>query len=324
MGLLVDGIWKDQWYSTKDSGGKFVRNAAQFRNWITKDGSAGSSGSDGFKAEAGRYHLYASYACPWVHRVLIFMALKGLEDMIDISFVHWYMADNGWTFAEDEDGIVGDKLHNLTYAYEVYTKADPNYSGRVTVPILWDKKQNTIVSNESSEIIRMFNSEFDDLGAKEGDYYPEDKRVEIDALNDRIYDTLNNGVYKCGFSTTQEAYDTAIHPLFETLDFLEDILAKSRFLIGDTPMEADWRLFPTLMRFDMVYVGHFKCNKKMLKEYPNLWAYTRDLYQWPGIKGTANFAHAKKHYYGSHQTVNPHLIVPAGPELDFDEPHGRG
>jgi len=324
MGLLVDGIWKDQWYSTKDSGGKFVRNAAQFRNWITKDGSAGSSGSDGFKAEAGRYHLYASYACPWVHRVLIFMALKGLEDMIDISFVHWYMADNGWTFAEDEDGIVGDKLHNLTYAYEVYTKADPNYSGRVTVPILWDKKQNTIVSNESSEIIRMFNSEFDDLGAKEGDYYPEDKRVEIDALNDRIYDTLNNGVYKCGFSTTQEAYDAAIHPLFETLDFLEDILAKSRFLIGDTPMEADWRLFPTLMRFDMVYVGHFKCNKKMLKEYPNLWAYTRDLYQWPGIKGTANFAHAKKHYYGSHQTVNPHLIVPAGPELDFDEPHGRG
>ena len=323
MGLLVDGEWKDQWYSTKESGGRFVRSEAQFRNWITADGSAGPSGSDGFKAEAGRYHLFASYACPWVHRTLIYRALKGLEDMIDVSFVHWYMAENGWTFANDDDGIVSDNLFGNDFAHQIYTRADPNYSGRVTVPILWDKEKNTIASNESSEIIRMFNSAFDGIGAKEGDYYPEEKRAEIDELNERIYHTLNNGVYRCGFSTTQEAYEEAVIPLFETLDFLEERLSHSRFLCGDQPLEADWRLLPTLLRFDLVYVSHFKCNLKRIIDYPNLWAYTRDLYQWPGIAATCNFEHAKKHYFASHETINPHRIVPAGPVLDFNEPHGR-
>ena len=324
MGLLVDGVWQDKWYDTKSTGGKFERSAAQFRNWITADGSAGPSGSDGFKAEAGRYHLYISYACPWAHRTLIFRALKGLEEMIDVSYVHWLMLEDGWTFAEDKDGIVGDKLYGLTFAHQVYTKADPNYSGRVTVPILWDKQNETIVSNESSEIIRMFNSAFDEIGATPGDFYPQAKRAEIDALNERIYDTFNNGVYRCGFSTTQEAYDEAVGPLFDTLEFLEEKLSQNRYLTGDETTEADWRLFPTLFRFDMVYHGHFKCNRKRLIDYPNLWAYTRDLYQQPGIAGTTNMDHAVKHYHASHTSINPHGIVPTGAVLDFNAPHGRG
>ncbi len=324
MGQLVDGIWSDEWYDTKSTGGKFKRNPSQFRNWITPDGSAGPSGEPGFKAETGRYHLFVAYACPWAHRTLIFRALKGLEEAIDVSFVHWYMAENGWTFEKDEDGIVGDDLFGSHFAHQIYTKADPNYTGRVTVPILWDKLQNTMVSNESSEIIRMFNSAFDGIGAKEGDYYPQAMRGEIDALNTRIYDTFNNGVYKCGFATSQAAYDEAITPLFETLEFLEERLSSSRYLMGSTPTEADWRLFPTLLRFDPVYHGHFKTNKKMLREYPNLWGYTCDLYQWPGIAETVNMDHTRKHYYCSHETINPHRILPIGAQIDYSAPHGRG
>lgn len=323
MGLLVDGKWHDQWYDTKSTDGKFVRSKAQFRNWITPNGSAGPSGNPGFKAEASRYHLYASYACPWVHRVLIYRKLKGLEDMIDVSFVHWYMAESGWTFHKDENGIVGDRLFDLEFAHQIYTKADPTYSGRVTVPILWDKKTNTIVSNESSEIIRMLNSAFDDIGAKKGDYYPQELRAEIDDLNERIYNNINNGVYKSGFSTSQEAYEEAVRPLFETLDWLEERLGQSRFLLGDRPTEADWRLFPTLYRFDCIYVGHFKCSLKRIMDYPNLWTYARDLYQWPGIKDTVNMEHARRHYYESHDTINPTRIVPIEPKINWDEPHNR-
>jgi putative glutathione S-transferase len=323
MGLLVDGVWQDKWYDTKKSGGRFQRTQSEFRNWITPDGSPGPSGEGGFAAEPGRYHLYVSYACPWAHRTLIFRALKGLEDMIDISVVHWVMGENGWTFKPDDEGIVGDKLFDSDYLYEVYLRVAPDMTGRVTVPILWDKKQGTIVSNESSEIIRMLNSAFDDVGAKPGDYYPEDKREEIDSLNDRIYETVNNGVYKSGFATTQEAYEEAVYPLFETLDFLEERLASQRFLTGDSPLEADWRLFPTLMRFDTIYHGHFKCNIRRLVDYDNLWNYTRDLYQMPGIAETINLTHAKRHYHESHETINPHGIVPAGPILDFSAPHNR-
>ena len=323
MGLLVDGIWKDQWYDTGESGGKFVRSESQFRNWITPDGSPGPSGKGGFAAEADRYHLYVSYACPWAHRTLIFRSLKGLEAMIGVSVVHWLMKENGWTFQADDNGVVGDKLFGSDFAHQIYTKADPTYSGRVTVPILWDKKLGTIVSNESSEIIRIFNSAFDGIGAGSGDFYPADRHPEIEMLNDRIYDTVNNGVYKCGFATTQAAYDSAIIPLFGTLDFLDEKLSQSRFLTGAQPTEADWRLLPTLLRFDPVYFGHFKCNIRRLVDYPNLWAYTRDLYQWPGVARTFNLAHAKKHYYQSHESINPTGIVPEGPAIDYDAPHGR-
>lgn len=324
MGLLVDGVWKDVWYDTEKSDGRFVRWQSAFRNWITPDGTAGPTGIDGFKAEPGRYHLYVSYACPWAHRTLIYRSLKGLENIIGVSVVHWLMRDHGWTFSLDEEGIVGDDLYGSKYAYELYLRAAPDFSGRVTVPILWDKKTETIVSNESSEIIRMLNSAFDACGAIEGDYYPSEIRSDIDTLNDRIYDTVNNGVYRSGFATTQVAYEEAVIPLFETLDFLEERLADRRFLIDNTPTEADWRLFPTLLRFDTVYVDHFKCNLRRLVDYPNLWAYARDLYQWPGIAETVSFFHAKNHYYQSHPTVNPLGIVPVGPEIDWTEPHGRG
>ncbi|MEM7289628.1 MAG: glutathione S-transferase family protein [Pseudomonadota bacterium] len=324
MGLLVDGVWQDKWYDTKKSDGKFERWDSVFRNWITTDGAPGPTGEGGFKAEKDRYHLYVSYACPWAHRTLIYRTLKGLEDSVSVSFVHWMMGSNGWSFEKDEDGIVDDDLFSNAFLYEIYLKAQPNYSGRVTVPVLWDKKTETIVSNESSEIIRMFDDAFDDVGAKSGDHYPEDKRAEIDELNERIYHTFNNGVYKCGFATTQQAYDAAIVPLFETMDYLESVLSKSRFLNGAEPSEADWRLFPTLFRFDGVYHGHFKCNRNRLVDYPNLWAYTRDLYQWPGIADTTNYDHAVLHYHKSHETVNPHRILPIGPVIDFNEPHGRG
>ncbi|MFB3100660.1 MAG: glutathione S-transferase family protein [Gammaproteobacteria bacterium] len=322
MGLLVDGRWQDRWYATEESKGRFVRSASQFRNWVTVDGAAGLKGSAGFKAEAGRYHLYVSYACPWANRTLIFRKIKGLEKIISLSVVHWHMAEDGWTFVEGE-GVIADPNLNANYLRDIYLKANNIYSGRVTVPVLWDKKTNTIVSNESSEIIRMFNSAFDEIGATEGDYYPESLREDIDALNERIYDTVNNGVYKAGFATTQEAYEEAVVALFETLDWLDVRLKLQRYVTGDQITEADWRLFTTLIRFDAVYVGHFKCNLKRLLDYPNLWAYTRDLYQQAGIAETINMHHIKQHYYGSHTTVNPTGIVPMGPEIDYLEPHNR-
>lgn len=323
MGLLVDGQWQDVWYPTEASKGRFIRSAAQFRNWVTADGSAGPSGHAGYKAEADRYHLYVSYACPWANRTLIFRKLKGLEKMISISAVHWHMADEGWTFKQGE-GVIADPVLNADYLREVYLKANNIYSGRVTVPVLWDKQTNSIVSNESAEVIRMFNSAFDEVGAIAGDYYPVALRDEIDALNERIYDTVNNGVYRAGFATTQEAYEEAVLPLFATLDWLEDKLKSQRYLCGDQITEADWRLFTTLIRFDPVYVGHFKCNLKRLLDYPNLWAYTRDLYQQDGIDETINMHHIKQHYYASHKSINPAGVVPVGPVLDYSEPHDRG
>ena len=321
MGKLINGTWHDVWYDTKTTGGKFVRTDAKFRNWITPNGENAPSGQ-AFPAEAGRYHLYVSYACPWAHRTLIFRKLKGLEETIDISVVHHFMGSGGWTFHEG-DGVILDPIHGAEFLHEVYTAADPTFTGRVTVPVLWDKKTHTIVSNESSEIIRMFNSAFDDLGATPGDYYPEAMREEIERVNDRVYHTLNNGVYKSGFATTQEAYEEAFVALFDTLDWLEERLSKQRYLVGERVTEADWRLFTTLVRFDAVYVGHFKTNLRRIVDYPNLWAYTRELYQVPGVKDTVNMHHIKHHYHGSHETINPTRIVPLGPAIDFDAPHGR-
>lgn len=323
MGLLVDGKWQDKWYDTKQSKGRFVRSESQFRNWVTADGSAGPSGKAGFKAESGRYHLYVSHACPWANRTMIFRKLKGLEEMIDYSVVHWFMGEHGWTFAPGE-GVVADPINSAELLHQVYTAADTNYSGRVTVPILWDKQQQTIVSNESADIIRMFNSAFDDLGAKQGDYYPEMLREEIDAVNQRIYDTVNNGVYKAGFATSQEAYEEAVFPLFESLDFLEQTLSNNRYLLGEQLTEADWRLFTTLIRFDAVYVGHFKCNLKRIVDYPNIDGYMRELYQIEGVADTIHFDHIKRHYYESHSTINPTGVVPVGPILQLDKPHNRG
>ena len=323
MGLLQEGKWVDQWYDTKSTNGRFVRKAPQFRNWVTADGAAGPSGKGGFKAEPGRYHLYVSLACPWAHRTLIVRALKGLEKMISVSVVHWYMAENGWTF-DVGDGVVPDTVNGAQFLHQVYTKAKPDYSGRVTVPVLWDRQTKTIVSNESPEIIRMFNAAFDEVGAVQGDYYPEHLRSEIDALNDRIYTTVNNGVYRCGFATTQAAYEEAITPLFDTLDWLEDILSRKRYLTGGQITEADWRLFTTLIRFDPVYVGHFKCNIRRIADYPNLSNYLRDLYQQPGIARTVNMEHIKRHYYESHTSINPSRVVPNGPDIDYKTPHDRG
>lgn len=324
MGHLVDGQWKDEWYDTSKSGGRFERSTAGFRNWITPTGEAGPSGQSGFAAQPGRYHLYVSLACPWAHRTLIFRALKGLTDLITVSVVHPDMQEHGWTFAADYPGATGDDLFGASYAHEIYTQADAQISGRVTVPILWDKEQNTIVSNESSEIIRMFNSAFDAITGNDLDFWPIEHREDIEAFNTRIYDTLNNGVYKAGFATSQTAYNEAIEPLFDTLDWLENHLSTNRYLLGSTLSEADWRLFTTLIRFDKVYHGHFKCNRRMLKDHPNLWAYTRELFQMEGVRETVNFDHIVRHYYYSHATINPHRIVPTTPELDFDEPHGRG
>ena len=322
MGLLQEGKWVDQWYDTKSTGGRFERKAPQFRHWITADGTAGPSGDAGFEAASDRYHLYVSLACPWAHRTLIFRALKGLEDIIPVSTVHWYMADKGWTF-QSGDGVVQDTVNSADYMYQIYTAAMPDYSGRVTVPVLWDKKTSTIVSNESPEIIRMFNTAFDQVGAKSGDYYPEALRTEIDSLNERIYESVNNGVYKCGFATTQEAYEEAITPLFDTLDWLEERLSNQRYLTGGTITEADWRLFTTLVRFDPVYVGHFKCNVRRIDDYPNLSGYVRDLYQQPGIADTVNMQHIKNHYYASHESINPSRVVPVGPDIDFMAAHDR-
>jgi len=314
MGLLVDGVWRDQWYDTKATGGRFERKASSFRNWVTADGAPGPSGEGGFPAAAGRYHLYVSLACPWAHRTLIFRALKGLEGMISVSVVNWLMAGEGWTFA-DGPGVVPDTVNGKRRLHEVYTLADPHYSGRVTVPVLWDRQRGTIVSNESSEIIRMFNAAFDGLGAAAGDYYPEDLRAEIDAVNARVYDTVNNGVYKAGFATTQAAYEDAVGPLFDSLDWLEERLAAGPYLFGERLTEADWRLFTTLVRFDPVYVGHFKCNRKRILDYPRLSAYVRRLHEIPGVAATVNLEHIKGHYYQSHRTINPTGVVPVGPDV---------
>ena len=324
MGQLIDGTWHDTWYETKSTGGAFKRQDAKFRNWITADGSAGPSGGNGFKAEPGRYHLFVSLACPWAHRTLIFRVLKGLQDMIDVSVVHPDMLAQGWTFEQDAHGATGDTLFGSGFAHQIYTRADPGFSGRVTVPVLWDKERKTIVSNESSEIIRMLNSAFDGLTGNTADFWPETRRKEIEPLNQRIYDSVNNGVYKCGFATTQAAYDAAVGPLFDTLDWLESRLATHRYLIGDQITEADWRLFTTLIRFDPVYHLHFKCNRKRLTDYPNLWGFTRELYQWPGVAQTVGMHHIVRHYHFSHDTINPHRIIPVNPVIDYAQPHGRG
>lgn len=323
MGLLVDGVWHDTWYDTRKSGGRFIRSAAQFRNWITADGSAGPSGKGGFKAEAGRYHLYVSLACPWAHRTLIFRALKGLEDMISVDVVSPYMYEKGWVFDANQPSATSDRLFGFQHMSDVYVKADPTYSGRVTVPVLWDKQTETIVSNESSEIIRMLNSAFDGVGAKPGDYYPEALRTEIDAINERVYHAINNGVYKSGFATAQDAYEEAVTELFKALDEVEERLATNRYLVGGQITEADWRLFTTLVRFDPVYVGHFKCNIRRIADYPHISGYLRELYQVAGVAETVNMEHIKRHYYMSHETINPTRVVPVGPELDLTAPHGR-
>ncbi|MBE1208217.1 glutathione S-transferase family protein [Aminobacter carboxidus] len=323
MGLLVEGKWQDRWYDTKSTGGKFVRSHAQWRDFVTADGKPAAGRTRGFKAEPGRYHLYVSLACPWAHRTLIFRALKKLEDIISVSVVHHYMGENGWTFRA-EDGATGDTLYGLDYLHQIYTMADPTYSGRVTVPVLWDRQEKTIVSNESSEIIRMLNSAFDAWGDASVDFYPDALRGEIDAVNDLVYPSINNGVYRAGFATTQGAYEEAFNELFAALDTLEDRLSRQRYLVGNTLTEADWRLFTTLVRFDPVYVGHFKTNLRRIADYPNLANYLRELYQVPGVAGTVNMDHIKAHYYGSHTGINPTGIVPVGPELYLDAPHNRG
>ncbi|WP_025899121.1 glutathione S-transferase family protein [Sneathiella glossodoripedis] len=322
MGQLVNGQWQTDELLQKTSDGKFVRKASHFRNWITPDGSAGPTGTDGFKAESGRYHLYISHACPWAHRTAIFRKLKGLEDIISISSTHWLMGDMGWTFKGDEDSVQ-DPINGADYLHQIYQLADPDYTGRATVPILWDKQRETIVSNESAEIIRMFNSAFDQLGAAQGDYYPVELRQEIDQINERVYVSLNNGVYKSGFAQSQEAYEEAVFPLFETLEWLENRLSENRYLVGSVLTEADWRLFTTLIRFDPVYYGHFKCNLKRIVDYPNLYNYLRELHQMDGVRETVNMQHIKRHYYGSHDSINPTRIVPVGPLQDLDAPHDR-
>ncbi|MGB6102312.1 MAG: glutathione S-transferase family protein [Pusillimonas sp.] len=322
MGLLVDGKWHDQWYDTASTGGRFVRSDAQFRSWITPDGNAGPSGGAGFRAESGRYHLYVSLACPWASRVLIMRSLKGLERMISMSVVNPYMGEHGWTF-EPGPGVVADPVGQAQYLYEVYLRAEVGYSGRVTVPVLWDLWRNTMVSNESSEIIRMLNSAFDGLGARDGDYAPAELLPQIDAINAEVYDAVNNGVYKAGFATNQDVYEQEVGKLFAYLDQLEIRLGRQRYLLGDRITEADWRLFTTLIRFDAVYHGHFKCNLKRLADYGNLWGYTRELYQWPGVAATVSFEHIKQHYYRSHHSINPNGLVPAGPVLDLHRPSNR-
>jgi glutathionyl-hydroquinone reductase len=322
MGEMIRGKWQQAELDTHKTDGIFRRKESVFRNWVTADGSAGPSGAGGFRAEPGRYHLYVSLACPWAHRTLIMRNLKGLRAMIGVSVVNWLMLDDGWTF-EPGEGVVPDTVNGVSRLRDLYLLADLECTSRVTVPVLWDKERRTIVNNESSEIIRMFNSAFDRVGAAAGDYYPQPLRLEIDQVNARIYDTLNNGVYKAGFTTRQDAYETTVSKLFETLDWLEQRLSRRRFICGELLTEADIRLFTTLVRFDPVYFGHFKCNLRALVDYPDLWAYTRDLYQHEAIRPTVNFGHIKRHYYMSHRAINPSGVVPVGPERDFDQPSGR-
>jgi putative glutathione S-transferase len=323
MGLLIDGVWRDQWYDTKSTGGAFKRQASQFRNWVTPDGAPGPSGDGGFAAESGRYHLYVSHACPWANRTMIFRSIKGLEDHIGVSVVHPDMLGEGWTFDTDFDGATGDTLFGSSFMREIYQRADPSVTTRVTVPVLWDTETGRIVSNESAEIIRMFNSAFDGITGNTLDFYPEELRDRIDAINARVYSDINNGVYKSGFATSQAAYDKAVHALFEALDWVEDILSRNRYLAGDRITEADWRLFTTLVRFDSVYHLHFKCNRRRLIDYPNLWAFTRELYQWPGVADTVHLDHIVRHYHYSHESINPHRIIPINPEIDWWAPHGE-
>jgi putative glutathione S-transferase len=322
MGLLVEGRWQDAWYDTKASQGRFVRTEAQFRNWITRDGRPGPTGDGGFRAERGRYHLYVSLACPWAHRVLIYRKLKGLEDLLPLSAVNLYMGAEGWTF-EPGPSVIPDSVNHAKRLYEIYTIADPRYSGRVTIPFIWDKERRTIVSNESADIIRMLNDAFDEITGNLLDFYPAEHRKEIDELNAVIYPNVNNGVYRAGFATTQEAYEEAATAVFAALDALDARLAARRYLTGPRVTEADWRFFTTLARFDAVYFGHFKCNRRRIVDYPNLWGYVRDLYQTPGVAETVNIEYYKRHYYGSHKTINPHLIIPIGPVIDFGAPHDR-
>jgi len=329
MGMLIEGVWHDRWYDTGRHGGRFVRESAQFRNWITPDGTPGPTGEGGFEAEPGRYHLYVSLACPWAHRTLIFRKLKQLEDAIGVSVVHPHMLDNGWEYAEDTSDDMhrfagtGDPVNGVRFHHQLYTKADPEYTGRVTVPLLWDRGRETIVSNESADIIRMFNSAFVGVAGNDADFRPDDLREEIDRVNAPIYEKVNNGVYRTGFATTQQAYEEAFDGLFEQLDRIDVLLGERRYLAGDRVTEADWRLFTTLIRFDAVYVGHFKCNLRRIHDYPNLSGYLRELYQWPGVRETVNFEHIRHHYYYSHDKVNPTRVVPKGPELDLERPHGR-
>jgi len=315
MGLLVEGKWVDQWYEP-DKKGRFVRSASQFRQRVTADGSSG------FKAETDRYHLYISYACPWAHRTMIMRALKKLESVISISVVDHLMLEQGWVFTRNP-GCTADGVNHKQYLHEIYTSADPRYSGRATVPVLWDKNTHTIVNNESSEIIRMFDLEFDAYGDGDVTFYPETLRSEIDRVSEAIYEPVNNGVYRAGFAGTQPAYEDAVTELFESLDHWEQVLGHQRYLCGDVITEADWRIFTTLLRFDVVYVGHFKCNLKRIVDYPNLWNYLRELYQIPGVAGTCHFDHIKRHYYESHTMINPTGIVPKGPIIDFTTPHDR-
>ncbi len=316
MGLLVEGKWQDEWYDTQSTGGRFVRKDSQFRDWVTADGSSG------FKAEPNRYHLYVSLACPWAHRTLILRKLKNLEGVISLSIVDPLMEENGWEFS-DYPGSISDSLNGSQYLHQIYTTAKPDYTGRVTVPVLWDKEKKIIVNNESSEIILMLNSEFDEFGNSTQDFYPPELRDEIDEINAVVYGNINNGVYKCGFSTTQQAYEEAFNNLFSTLDQIENILSKKRYLVGDKLTLADWRLFTTLLRFDSVYYTHFKCNLRRIEEYPHISNYLRELYQYPGVQETVNFKHIKEHYFKSHKTINPTGIVPSGPELDLSTPHNR-
>ncbi|WP_413742241.1 glutathione S-transferase family protein [Sodalis sp. RH15] len=323
MGLLVEGQWQDKWYDTKSTGGRFERSASQFRNWVTADGAAGPSGGDGYQAAANRYHLYVSLACPWAHRTLLMRNLKGLDQIIPVSVVHPLMLENGWTFGTDFPAATGDPLYHKDFLYQLYLQADSDYSGRATVPVLWDKERQTIVSNESADIIRMFNSAFDAVGARAGDYYPQELRSRIDEINGWVYDQVNNGVYKAGFATTQGAYDEAVTGVFAALDRLEELLGRHRYLTGDRLTEADLRLWTTLIRFDPVYVTHFKCDRRRIEDYLNLSGFLRDIYQMPGIADTVNFEHIRNHYYRSHATINPYGIISIGPEQDLNEPHGR-
>lgn len=324
MGLLVNGKWLNKGYETAANKGRFKRTPSSFRDWVTDDGAAGATGKAGFKAESGRYHLYVSYACPWAHRALIFRSLKGLTDHISLSVVHPLMGPNGWTFHDDKDTLP-DTVNNAEYLHQIYTSVDPDFTGRVTVPVLWDKKTHTIVNNESSEIIRMFNTAFNALPGviTQLDFAPKNLLSKIDDVNERIYDRVNNGVYKAGFATSQTAYEEAVHALFDELNTLEHHLSTNRYLVGASLTEADWRLFTTLIRFDAVYVGHFKCNIRRIADYPNLSNYLRELYQMPGIAKTTNIDHIKRHYYMSHTMINPTAIVPTGPDLDFTRPHNR-
>ena len=316
MGRMVEGEWHKGWHDNKKTQGRYQRTTTSFRDTVTADGSSG------FKAESGRYHLYVSHACPWAHRAMIFRALRKLEDVISVSIVDPFMSDEGWHFS-DGPGCISDTVNDAHYLREIYKKAQDDYTGRVSVPILWDKEQQTIVNNESSEIIRMLNTAFNEWGDGNPDFYPADLRQDIDAINEPIYETVNNGVYKSGFAQTQEAYEEAVTALFATLDDLEVRLDTQRYLAGDHITEADWRAFPTLIRFDAVYVGHFKCNKRQIEEYPNLSNYLRELYQYPGVADTVNMDHIKRHYYESHESINPFRIVPTGPALDFTCPHDR-